>query len=50
MRIEGGCRCSQLLALAGRQGVSEDKNHGVTTQEHLGDVTIFVHGFGLFLS
>lgn len=35
--------------LPSNEGVTQDNNDGVTTQEHFGDVAVFVDRFGLFL-
>ena len=35
---------------AGRQGISEDKDDGVTTQEHFADKSVLVDGLGLLLA
>ena len=35
---------------AGRQGISEDKDDGVTTQEHFADKSVLVDGLGLLFA
>ena len=43
-------KCHEFSLLVGRQGISEDEDDGVTTQEHFADESVLIDGLGLLLA